>query len=127
MSDTPKTLKNRRPWILLIAVATMLVATAGIGMFVHHWKEKSKVTHCIMNLRNYNSGIAGATCISNEPSETWSEPEAVIGLLQEKFEMDLPTCPDGGTYSLIYDPDSPYLPRLVCSKEKSHGHGFSNR
>ena len=72
-----------------------------------------------MNLRNYNSAIAGANCVSNAAVETWQDPDAVIELIEGKFQVRMPECPDGGVYSLIYEPNSPNLPKLVCSK-KNH-------
>lgn len=111
--------KKRR--LLTIAVI-LLVTGAGIVAFVHNWIEESKVSHCIINLRNCECGINGIMCTSNLPTETWRDPDAVIDLLKEYLSESSLTCPDGGTYSLIYDQDNPNLPRMVCSKEESHGH-----
>ncbi len=117
MSNASKAPRNRRLWIGSIVFVILLVAAALMALFVQTWREKSKVAGCIKNLRNYNSAIMGANCMSNEAVETWKDPDAVIELIEGKFQMPMPACPDGGVYSLIYEPNSPFLPKLVCSKQ----------
>lgn len=123
MATVSKTPKGRRLWTNSAVVVTLLVVGAGIAVLVYNWKEKSKVAQCRINLRNCESCIAGIICTSNPPTETWRDPEAVTELMKEYLSESSLTCPDGGTYSLIYDPDNPNLPRMICSKEQSHGHG----
>ena len=117
MSNESKAPRKRRLWVGSIVFVILLVAAAAMAVFVQTWREKSKVAECIMNLRNYNSAIMGANCVSNAAVETWQDPDAVIELIEGKFQMRMPECPDGGVYSLIYEPNSPNLPKLVCSKQ----------
>jgi hypothetical protein len=117
MSNASIAPRKRRLWIGSIVFVILLVAVALMTLFVQTWMEKSKVASCIMNLRNYNSAIMGANCMSTEAAETWQDPDAVIELIEGKFQMPMPACPDGGVYSLIYEPDSPFLPKLVCSRQ----------
>lgn len=48
-------------------------------------------------------------------------------LVWKLFEMHVPKCPAGGSYSLVYNRRAHLeLPSLVCSMEQSRGHIDSN-
>lgn len=95
----------------------------GCAYFYTSWKTQQNRYLCGIYLRNYTQNIASCG-ISKNVLETWKDPKKIEVFVREELKMRIPTCPSGGTYSMVYgriNPSVPY-PALVCSCEKSHGH-----
>lgn len=80
---------------------------------------------CTLNIRNYNIYIYSLGVHSNVYS-IWANTQATEQYVKDTFEFNMPTCPSGGTYRLVYGRGMhTNIPQLVCSEEKSLSHHFS--
>lgn len=109
-----------KPIITIPAIVIVALAALGIAAKWHH--VQSNNAYCSMNLRNYNTCIASCG-IDLSCDEAWKDPEKTKELVWKLFQMRVPKCPSGGTYSLVYNRGYyRELPTLVCSMEQSHQH-----
>ena len=113
-----------KPIITIPVIA--VVALAALGLAAKWHLVQSNNAYCSMNLRNYNTCIASCG-IDLSCERAWKDPEKTKALVWKLFEMRVPKCPSGGTYSLVYNRGANrWLPVLVCSMEHSHQHIDSN-
>ena len=109
-----------KPIITIPAIA--IVALAALGIAAKWYLVKSNNAACSMQLRNYNVLIGGCG-VDSSCHDAWKDPEKTKALVWKLFEMRVPKCPSGGTYSLVYNRGVHLdLPHLVCSMEQSHQH-----
>lgn len=113
------TLSKKHRFAILIGA----VIVFGCAYLYTAWKDQQKRYLCGIHLRNYTQNIASCG-ISADVMEVWKDPKKIEAFVSKRLDMRIPTCPSGGTYSMVYGrmiPSVPY-PALVCSCEKSHGH-----
>ncbi len=115
-------LEMRIPKRIITIPVIAVVALAALGIAARWHLVQSNNAYCSMQLRNYNTGIASCG-IDLSCSEAWKDPAKTEALVWKLFEMRVPTCPSGGTCSIVYNRGIiRSQPHLVCSMETSHGH-----
>lgn len=100
----------------------IVVLLGGVLFSAAYYERINNKKTCCLNLRNYNL-VINSFGINEDCHEVWKDAKKTELRALNRFEMKIPDCPSGGSCSIVYGRgELPWLPRLVCSLESTHGH-----
>jgi prepilin-type N-terminal cleavage/methylation domain-containing protein len=98
--------------IMIVVAIIGLVAAIAIPNFVHA-RAKSQATICINNLRQIESAVQQfALEKGKHVGDTVNYPDDITPYLKLNSVGSIPSCPAGGTYSLL---TVGAIPQAICS------------
>ncbi|MCW1925076.1 hypothetical protein OKA05_21120 [Luteolibacter arcticus] len=120
--NTPPSTPAKRRWLRVVLGLILLAVPVSAVGYRFWWIPACQSAECSLQLSHYN--IAVHSCgIDADAHEAWKSPEATRQMVLKNFDQQLPDCPAGGKCQLVHGRGAhPWLPRAVCSLEKSRGH-----